>query len=53
MDGYIGGDNTGVRDVCQHLALDLKPIRGDPVREGGGEGESLIREERSQGIPHL
>ena len=41
---YIGmgtwGWVTGVWDVCQRLALDLKAFRGDPVGEAGGEEES-------------
>ena len=43
----------GVQDVCQHLALDLRAFRGDPVVGVEGEEENLSGEGRLQGPPCL
>jgi len=49
MDGYIGGENTGVWEVCQCLVLDLRVLRGDLVKVGEGVEGNWSREGRSQG----
>ena len=47
------GTDMGVQEVHQHLALDLKAIRGDLVEAGGGREGSWNREGRLQETLHL